>query len=312
MQSPRDRFSRITARSSGKRRVRRWDLLGVGGSLLGFLVVVALVFPFSGGGASPSYPLQQAGHTQSGADERVNVLLVGYDSREGQQNLSDVLMVAQIEEGSGEVRLLSVPRDFYVPIPNSREPYRKINTAYAIGGPRLAAQSVERLTGLRIDHYASVDFKGFTEAIDAVGGVPVEVEKSYHERGYSGINLEPGRQTLSGEQALAYVRFRHNSRGDLGRIERQQKLLAAMTDRFISPRNAIKAPELASVAEKHVETDMSRAQMLGLAGKLYEAQRRGLTKSVTLKGSPASLGDEGSVLIPDARKNSELLSSFRE
>jgi len=235
----------------------------------------------TGGGVPSSPQLQQAGHTQTKPDERKpderkNVLLVGHDSRKGQQNLSDVLMVTQMEEGSGEVRLLSIPRDSYVPIPDARKPYQKINAAYAIGGPQFAAQTVERLTGLQIDHYAAVDFRGFTDTVDAVGGVPLEVEKPLHERGYSGVNLDAGRQVLNGEQALAYVRFRHNSRGDLGRIERQQKLLSALMGKLFSPQAAMKAPELVGIAEEHVKTDMGRARMLSLAGKLYEAQKSGL------------------------------------
>lgn len=98
---------------------------------------------------------------------------------------------------------------------------KKVNAAYAIGGPELAAQTIEELTSIPIDHYADIDFKGFKESIDAVGGVTIEVDETYHEDGYNNINFEPGTQSLSGDEALSYIRFRHDPRGDFGRIERQ-------------------------------------------------------------------------------------------
>jgi polyisoprenyl-teichoic acid--peptidoglycan teichoic acid transferase len=267
------------------------------------------------------YGLGQVGQVEEDADEdeqvdadedgQVNVLLIGYDSRDA-VNLSDTLMVAQFEEDSKNVRLLSIPRDFYVFIPNAREPYQKINTAHAIGGPELATKTVESFTSIPIDHYAAVDFKGFTEAIDAVGGVTVEVEKHYYEKGYSNINLAPGKQTLNGEQALAYVRFRHDPRGDLGRIERQQKILSAMMDKLVSVQGVRGIPELVRVADEYVDNDLSRAQMLTLGWRFQDVHRGGTVESVTLEGTPTSLEDQGFVLIPDTQKNSELLSSFRE
>lgn len=248
---------------------------------------------------------------QDKEDKTTNVLLIGYDSREDRY-LSDVLMVAQLEEGSRRLKLLSIPRDLYVRIPNARDPYQKINAAYAIGGPELAVETVEGLTSIPIDHYAAVDFKGFTKAIDAVGGVPIKVEKSYYEQGYTNIDLEPGRQTLSGEQALAYVRFRHNSRGDFGRIERQQKLLSALIDKVVSVEGIRGLPGLVNVASKYVGTDLRRARMLALCWEFREIRTDGDVKSATLKGTPTSLEDEGSVLIPKAQKNKEVLSSFKE
>lgn len=244
-------------------------------------------------------------------DGTVNVLLTGYDSRD-ELYLSDVLMVARFEEDSKEVKLLSIPRDFYVKIPDADEPYQKINAAYAIGGPELAVKTVEELTSISIDHYAAVDFKGFTKAVDAVGGVPVDVEQTYYEKGYSEINLKPGRQTLSGEQALAYVRFRHDPHGDFGRIERQQQLLSALTEEVVSVRGLRDIPELVGVADKYVKNDLSRAQKLTLGWKLYRVQKSGTIDSVTLEGTPASVEGAGSVLLPKDQTNEELLSSFKE
>ncbi|CAN5818132.1 N/A [soil metagenome] len=321
--------SRIIMRMLGASR-RYWKLLSAVRALLPFLsalVLASFLFLLNIIGwpalHAPNHGVHkeqgerhasgQADHVEEDEkeDEKLNVLLIGYDSRDDLY-LSDVLMVAQFDEDSGKVKLLSIPRDFYVQIPNAREPYQKINAAYAISGPELTVETVEKLTSIPIDHYAAVDFKGFTKAIDAVGGIPVDVENNYYERGYSKIDLHPGRQTLSGEQALSYVRFRHDPRGDLGRIERQQKLLSALMEKVVSLQGVRGIPELVHVADEYVKDDLSRTQMLALAWKLREVQRSGTVKSVTLKGTPASLEDKGSVLIPNDRKNDELISPFRK
>jgi anionic cell wall polymer biosynthesis LytR-Cps2A-Psr (LCP) family protein len=117
---------------------------------------------------------------------------------------------------------------------------------------------------------------------------------------------------LSGKQALAYVRFRHDPQGDFGRIERQQKILSAMMEKLVSVQGVRGIPELVRVADEYVDSDLSRAQMLTLGWSFRDVHRNGTVESMTLEGTPASLEDQGFVLIPDTQKNSEYLSSFRE
>lgn len=221
-------------------------------------------------------------------------------------------MVAQLDKDSGEVKLLSIPRDFYVQIPDAEDPYQKVNAAYAIGGSELAVQTIEELTSIPIDHYAAIDFKGFKELIDSVGGVTVEVDKTYHEDGYSNIDLEPGTQSLSGEEALSYVRFRHDPQGDLGRIERQQALISALVDELFSVQGVKKSPELMRLADEYVTHDLSKAQAVSLGWELRDVQKSDDIKSATLEGYPTFLEDEGSVLIPETQRNDELISPFKE
>jgi LCP family protein required for cell wall assembly len=184
------------------------------------------------------------------------ILIVGSDSRDvegeafqgkgdeavtGQR--SDVVMLAHLYGGSDAVELVSIPRDSWVEIPahtdaESGEPVAategKINNAFFQGGPALLVSTVERLSGLSIDHYLQVDFDGFRAIIDELDGVDVCLSKPAREP-KSGIDLPAGVSTVRGEQALAFVRQRQGlARGDIDRIERQQRLLAAMVRKVTS------------------------------------------------------------------------------
>jgi LCP family protein required for cell wall assembly len=128
--------------------------------------------------------------------------------------------------------LVSLPRDSYVPIPGHGR--NKLNAAYAFGGPRLLAQTVEQVTGIRIDHYLEVGFDGFADVVDAVGGVRICVPAPMHDP-KAALDLRAGCQVLDSKQALGYVRTRASPRGDLDRVERQRQFLGALIGRVTSP-----------------------------------------------------------------------------
>ncbi len=175
----------------------------------------------------------------------INFLLIGSDSREGASKdelkrfateftpgrRSDTMVLIHLAANRDRVTLLSFPRDSYVEIPayGKRASHRaKINTAFASGGQDLAIQTVEQLTGIRIDHYLEVNFAGFQRMVDALGGVDVCLPRPARDR-LSGINLPAGRSHVKGTQALAFVRQREGvPGGDLGRIQRQQQFMGAM------------------------------------------------------------------------------------
>lgn len=173
-------------------------------------------------------------------------LVVGSDSREGlskkeQRELgtgstagkrTDTIMLLQVPDVGPPV-LVSIPRDSYVPIPGHGS--NKVNAAFSFGGPKLLARTLEDVTGLRIDEYVEIGFGGFFGMVEAVGGVeqclkqPMKDQKAH-------IDLPKGCQTLDGKNALGYVRARYSDpKGDLGRVERQQKFLAALADKAVSP-----------------------------------------------------------------------------
>ena len=186
-----------------------------------------------------------------------NWLLVGSDSREGLTKAerkelrtgkdegsqrTDTLMVIHIDD-SGKSTLVSLPRDSYVTIPAHisldgiaiEDRRNKINTAYGQGGAPLLVETVERNTGLHIDHYMEVGFKGIRDITDAVGGVNMCVPANVTDEN-SGLNLLAGCQELDGKNALAYVRMRYaDPKGDLGRIERQQQFLSSVMKKVATP-----------------------------------------------------------------------------
>jgi len=173
-------------------------------------------------------------------------LVVGSDSREGltgerRRQLgtgdaagrrADTMMLLHIPRGGGSPTLVSLPRDSYVPIPGRGR--NKLNAAYAFGGPKLLAQTVERVTGIRIDHYMEIGFDGFASVVDAVGGVRICVKASINDPN-AALRLKAGCQELNSKQALGYVRTRASARGDLDRVERQRELLGALIDKATSP-----------------------------------------------------------------------------
>jgi LCP family protein required for cell wall assembly len=141
-------------------------------------------------------------------------------------------MLLHIPRGGGAPTLVSLPRDSYVPIPGRGR--NKLNAAYAFGGPRLLAQTVEQVTGIRIDHYMEVGFDGFAATVNAVGGVRICVDQAMRDP-KAGLNLRAGCQVLDSREALGYVRTRASARGDLDRVQRQQEFLGALIDQATSP-----------------------------------------------------------------------------
>ncbi len=186
-----------------------------------------------------------------------NWLLAGSDSREGltkaeQKELrtgkdegtqrTDTLMIIHITD-EGIPTLVSLPRDSYVIIPahialdgmEVTDRRNKINTAYGKGGAPLLVETVERNTGLRIDHYMEIGFKGIRDITNAVGGVNMCIPADVTDEN-SGLNLLAGCQELDGKSALAYVRMRYaDPRGDLGRVERQQQFLSSVMKKAATP-----------------------------------------------------------------------------
>ncbi|MFJ4688666.1 LCP family protein [Streptomyces sp. NPDC088789] len=190
--------------------------------------------------------------------EGTNYLIVGSDSREGmtaeqkkdlhtgsaEGKRTDSMMI--LHTGDNGSTLVSLPRDSNVEIPSfvgsdSGKRYEgtgrqvKLNAAYAEDGPELLVRTVEFNTGLRIDHYVEIGFAGFANIVDAVGGVEMDIPRAIKDT-KSGANFEKGKQTLNGEEALAFVRTRYALAGsDLDRTKNQQKFLSALAGQVATP-----------------------------------------------------------------------------
>lgn len=176
-------------------------------------------------------------------------LLVGSDSRQGltveeQQALStggdigngrtDTILLIHVPAFGSDTptTMVSIPRDSYVPIPGYGRD--KINAAFAMGGARLLAQTVEQATGLRLDHYAEIGFGGFPTLVDALGGVTACPTAPIQDP-LAGIDIRAGCQTLDGRTALGYVRSRATARADLDRMANQRQFMTALLHRVASP-----------------------------------------------------------------------------
>lgn len=153
--------------------------------------------------------------------------------------------------------MFSLPRDTRVAIEGHG--HDKINHAMSYGGIPLVESSVENLLGIEIDHYVKVNFDGFINVIDALGGVNVDVPARMYKP-LEAIDLLPGYQTLDGADALAFVRWRGDGTGDYGRIERQQQFIAALTEK-IKGMSMSQALNVVSAVMDSIETDMSVRQM---------------------------------------------------
>ena len=203
---------------------------------------------------------------------RINVLLVGLEGTR-----SDTIMLASFDRKTKKANLISVPRDTYYP----REGYykysdtQKINAVYGMEkeGIKALVKAVENLTGLPIDNYTTVDYDGVRAAVDAIGGVEVNVP--FHMR-YTDpyddppldINIPAGKQIIYGDKAMEFLRFRKTNyegysgyvNGDLGRVQVQQQFIKSAIDKALS----LRLPSVISAVYPYVKTDMTLTELLGL------------------------------------------------
>ena len=246
------------------------------------------------------------------SDGPLTVLVLGVDRRPPDSaepqvvgSRSDTIMLVRVVPGTGQVKLLSIPRDLLVEVEPGVED--RINAAYSYGGVEQARKVVQGFTGIPIDRYAIVDFEGFSEIVDAMGGVEVEVEGELPPK----HGIEEGLQTLSGEQALFYARWRGTAGGDLDRIEHQQQLVAALRSKALDWDTVTRLPEIMKLMDENVETDLGFRETLSLGRILIERGRNAQMTSAQLEGTPYTLPSGAQVLVPDGAANEALLKEFR-
>ncbi len=260
----------------GPRRWVRWLLWGVpavvvivGGLLAGAYLYLASqiavreVMPRRPRVPAFAWPLRLV--------DRVNVLVIGtdvtLDHRRRVLNVAraDTLALVTFDPERGRIGVLSIPRDTRAVIPGHGE--TKINAAYAYGAAGLTIRTVEQLLGVRVPYYVKLGPESFAKIVDALGGVEVDVEKDMRYTdswaGYT-IDLRKGRQRLDGRQATGYIRFRHDALGDIGRVERQQRLLRALVAHLRQPSTLLAAPRLLRAFSAHTDTNLGPAELLTL------------------------------------------------
>jgi LCP family protein required for cell wall assembly len=247
--------------------------------------------------------------------ESLNVLVIGVDRRpgdpEGSPTRSDTMMLVKVTPRTGRIKLLSVPRDLLVEVVPGVED--RINNAYAHGGIEQAKSVMGNLTGIPIERYAVVDFEGFKEVIDALGGVTLEVEQPIRV-GIEGhrVYIPAGTQVLDGLEALAYARYRGTPCGDLDRVERQQRLVSALRAQAFEWNTITQLPRIVEVMNGNIDTDLGLAQAILLGRTLIGYGADGDMRSARLKGKPETLPNGDAVLIPDEQANESILEDFRD
>lgn len=232
-------------------------------------------------------------------DDRVNILFlgVGGDNHEG-GTLTDTIILASIDTKENKFAMLSLPRDLAYPVGNSQ--FRKINTVHAIQeinhpgeGAEKTSDALSKLLAVRIDHVVRVDFDGFEKFIDALGGVDINIERSFVDNSYPAANykyqtisFQKGPAHLDGDQALKFVRSRHGTNGegsDFARSRRQQIVIHAIRDKLLSMgtlANPKKLSELYGVVSDHIQSDLSAWDMIALAPMASKIDKDKITMRV--------------------------------
>ena len=199
------------------------------------------------------------------ANRAAIALVIGYDHRAGKESvnpsLSDTLMLIRADPQTKTISLLSFPRDLDVPIYCSATPATtdRINSAYSRCGPKGTVLTIRHLTGLPINYLITVNFHGFKQVVDTLGGIWMDVDRRYYNKNtgayynnYANINLQPGYQKLSGQNALDFVRFRHTD-SDLTRVARQQEFVRAFKEQVAHSFTYTSIPHLVSTITKNIE-----------------------------------------------------------
>lgn len=241
-------------------------------------------------------------------------------------NCTDTLMLVHLSADRDRASVVSIPRDSYTEFPPHTDPATgelrtgrtgKINAAYSLGGPHLTVRTVEKMTGVRVDHYLEVDFTSFMRTVDALGGVPVCTTRPLTDS-RSGLDLPAGTTRLDGGRALQYVRARQvDAEGDLGRIRRQQRFLASVIDEATGSGVLTDPARLRRVASAllgsvRADRDFGAHELLTLGRAM-----RGFTAassefaSVPLEDPDHSVPGIGSTVTWDEEKAGKLFAALR-
>ena len=336
---PLERATRPAAQPShaprSPRRRRRWGLW-VALALLGvvlFLVAWGALgyLSFSGGVEKANARLPRAAEARlakgdgSLLSDPTTILVIGTDggraAGRGDANRSDSLLLLRTDPSRHRIAYLSIPRDLRVDIPGYGT--SKINTANQIGGPALTIETVRALTGLPIDHVVVVDFDGFRELIDAMGGIDVKVPKPILSnpfdcpfkparcREWEGWRFSKGEQHMDGRRALVYSRIRTNqldpSDTDISRGGRQQAVADAVGDKIASLGTFLRLPFVGDSLAAPLATDLSAWELARLGWVRFRADAARSLRC-RLGGGPTTIGGESTLL--GSEDNVAVISMF--
>ncbi len=242
-----------------------------------------------------------------------NILLLGVDSNGADSDLwvgtrTDTIVLLNIDPRSKSLNAISIPRDSKVYLPKNMG-IQKINAAHAIGGIDMTIKTIEDTLGVKVDRYIMVHDEAVRKIVEALGGIDIYVEKNMHYNDYSGnlhINLTKGDHHLDADEAIGYLRFRHDAMGDIGRTQRQQWFLRGLLQEMQKPQTIAKIPQILSIAKEYVKTDMSLYEMSQYAAlaKHFDIDN---IEIATLPGAPNKKGYT-SYWVLDPEKTQEVVN----
>lgn len=252
----------------------------------------------------------------------INILLLGTDDRPDEQGppRTDTIILLTLDPQTNTAGMLSLPRDLWVPMPGF-DFNAKINTAYGLGetrtnggGAQLVMDTVSQLIGRPIDYYVRVNFQGFVQTIDLIGGIDVMVQKTIHDEEYptadygvETFHLEAGQQHLDGVTALKFARTRHGD-DDYGRARRQQEVIRAVADKVLRADMIAallpKAWMLVSTMRSSIDTNIPMLVQYELAGYMGAAALQDIRQEVldSRYGEEKITEEHGWILVPDREK----------
>lgn len=257
-------------------------------------------------------PREQKGFNLPILQQRQNILIVGVDSNgdaadKFKGTRSDTMILVNLDPAAHSINAISIPRDSKVYLAGDYG-VQKINAAHALGGIDLTIKTVEDTLGIKINKYVLVNNDGVKKLVDALGGVPVYIEKDMYYNDNAGklhINLSKGLHVLNGDQVEGYLRFRKDGLGDIGRTSRQQWFVKAVLEKLQSPSAIPKIPEVLNIASTYVKTNLSLYEMSHIAAALRNIDMNDV-EFATLPGSPSKKGYI-SYWILDPEKTQEVI-----
>jgi LCP family protein required for cell wall assembly len=324
-------FAPVAVTPMRRYATKRRSRLGLVGKIFLSLLVAALVAAGALAGGfwlylNHSLAAVQARSPEARAAERVLdvpipgrpavAIVIGYDKRLGKERnnppRSDTLMLVRVDPDNETISMLSFPRDLVVDIPGCRQQgafQGRINEAFTACGPRGTLETVKQLTGISVNYMVTVDFRGFTQIVNKVGGVYMDVDRRYFNdneglgpgQTYATIDLHAGYQHLKGNQALDFVRYRHTD-SDIYRNARQQEFMKAFKQQVESFWSLRKIPGVVNAITSNVEVGVGGGKALdpevlyGYAKLLYELPT-GNFHQVQIEGLSAVTGANGAALL---------------